>query len=219
MHQSLADLTKLYLSTFVLIRHARCSRLSALLSAMSSPRDDDVVLSMSGGAFAAAPAHETTEVFDFPEGSASFSPPSASILVPLEFEHALDVPVAPTDASASSIPLASEGASFGVASGAGVGSGSVVAPDAMGEVESVGAQYQTPVAMALDPASMANAHIVERLAVGGRRRAEAVADVAPCHSRLVLFFADERCPHEVLPVTCDERFAVTLWFKGEKLVQ
>lgn len=48
---------------------------------------------------------------------------------------------------------------------------------------------------------------------------EAVADVAPCHSRLLLFFADERCPHEVLPVTCDERFAVTMWFKGETLVQ
>lgn len=45
---------------------------------------------------------------------------------------------------------------------------------------------------------------------------DAVADVAPLGGRLVLFFADRRCPHEVLPVRSDAaRFAVTLWYKAE----
>ena len=42
---------------------------------------------------------------------------------------------------------------------------------------------------------------------------DAVADVAPLGGRLVLFHADERCPHEVLPVRSDaERYAATLWY-------
>ena len=35
--------------------------------------------------------------------------------------------------------------------------------------------------------------------------------MAPIHRRLVLFWSDARCPHEVLPAH-DERFAVSIWF-------
>ncbi|KAL1496429.1 hypothetical protein AB1Y20_016384 [Prymnesium parvum] len=43
---------------------------------------------------------------------------------------------------------------------------------------------------------------------------DAVADIAPVDGRLVLFFSDFRCPHEVLPVKKEgvERWAVTLWY-------
>ncbi len=44
---------------------------------------------------------------------------------------------------------------------------------------------------------------------------DAVADVAPLAGRLLLFLADGRCPHEVLPVCSDEpRYALTLWYLG-----
>lgn len=39
----------------------------------------------------------------------------------------------------------------------------------------------------------------------------AVADVAPLADRLILFYADYRCPHEVLPAHVP-RLAVTLWY-------
>jgi|EP00908_Phaeocystis_cordata_P014867 hypoxia-inducible factor (prolyl hydroxylase) len=44
----------------------------------------------------------------------------------------------------------------------------------------------------------------------------AVADVAPLLDRLIIFYADYRVPHEVLPAHA-ERFAITLWyFDGEE---
>ena len=36
-------------------------------------------------------------------------------------------------------------------------------------------------------------------------------DVAPLHGRLILFWSDSRCPHEVLPAY-RERYAVSIWF-------
>ena len=41
--------------------------------------------------------------------------------------------------------------------------------------------------------------------------AAAICDIAPLADRLVLFFADFRVPHEVLP-TYAVRLAVTLWY-------
>merc|ERR1711968_427903 len=37
-------------------------------------------------------------------------------------------------------------------------------------------------------------------------------DVEPVPDRLVLFYSDMRCPHEVLPVSGYDRYAVTVWF-------
>jgi hypoxia-inducible factor prolyl hydroxylase len=45
---------------------------------------------------------------------------------------------------------------------------------------------------------------------GGTRGCEKV-EIAPLLNRLVLFWSDSRCPHEVLPCYRD-RFAITLWF-------
>jgi len=33
---------------------------------------------------------------------------------------------------------------------------------------------------------------------------------------LLLFYSDFRCPHQVLEVKADERYAVTVWFMGEE---
>ncbi len=44
----------------------------------------------------------------------------------------------------------------------------------------------------------------------------AVVDVAPIIDRLIIFYADYRVPHEVLPSHA-ERYAITLWyFDGEE---
>ena len=45
-----------------------------------------------------------------------------------------------------------------------------------------------------------------------------VTDVAPLHGRLVLFWSDNRCPHEVLPSHA-ERYAVSVWFSDAEAVQ
>jgi len=41
--------------------------------------------------------------------------------------------------------------------------------------------------------------------------AAAMGRIAPLGNRLLLFYADARVPHEVLPSKAD-RYAVTLWF-------
>lgn len=41
--------------------------------------------------------------------------------------------------------------------------------------------------------------------------APAVGSIAPIGNRLLLFYADARVPHEVLPSRAD-RYAVTLWY-------
>ena len=42
---------------------------------------------------------------------------------------------------------------------------------------------------------------------------DGLCDVLPLSDRLVLFFSDFRCPHEVLPVRGERaRFACTLWY-------
>ena len=49
---------------------------------------------------------------------------------------------------------------------------------------------------------------------GGELRlhlASGVRDVPPLDGRLILFWSDNRCPHEVMP-SYKERFAVSLWF-------
>lgn len=47
---------------------------------------------------------------------------------------------------------------------------------------------------------------------------EALVDVAPLSDRLLLFFSDFRCPHEVLPVRRPGavRFGATIWYWGER---
>ena len=48
--------------------------------------------------------------------------------------------------------------------------------------------------------------------------ARASARIAPLANRLVLFYADVRVPHEVLPSHAD-RFAVTVWYHDADEVQ
>ena len=43
-----------------------------------------------------------------------------------------------------------------------------------------------------------------------------VVDVAPLLDRMLFFWSDTRCPHEVLPATGPDRYAITIWFMDEK---
>ena len=45
-----------------------------------------------------------------------------------------------------------------------------------------------------------------------------VRDVAPLGGRLLLFWSDSRCPHEVLPAH-RERYAVSIWFSDAAAVE
>ena len=53
---------------------------------------------------------------------------------------------------------------------------------------------------------------VEGRGGGEEHSGDIVCDLAPISNRLMLFYSDFRCPHEVLPVTAGERYAVTLWY-------
>mmetsp|Transcript_20142 Transcript_20142/g.67659 ORF Transcript_20142/g.67659 Transcript_20142/m.67659 type:complete len:179 (+) Transcript_20142:138-674(+) len=55
-------------------------------------------------------------------------------------------------------------------------------------------------------------------APGDAEGSEPVAEIAPVLDRLVLFLADRRCPHEVLPA-CADRYAVTAWFHDRDELQ
>ena len=48
---------------------------------------------------------------------------------------------------------------------------------------------------------------------------DVVADVAPVADRLLLFFSDFRCPHEVLETRSRARYAVTTWYMGDEEAQ
>lgn len=50
---------------------------------------------------------------------------------------------------------------------------------------------------------------------GGRLRvktARECVDIAPLGGRLVVFWPDERVPHEVMPAACADRYAITIWY-------
>lgn len=42
-----------------------------------------------------------------------------------------------------------------------------------------------------------------------------IVDVAPLFNRLLLFWSDKRCPHEVLPATGPDRYAITIWYMDQ----
>lgn len=58
-----------------------------------------------------------------------------------------------------------------------------------------------------------------KAADGGRLRVKTkteVADIAPLGGRLVVFWPDERVPHEVLPAKASDRYAITIWYLDGK---
>jgi len=53
-------------------------------------------------------------------------------------------------------------------------------------------------------------------AINGREsRTSPLVDIQPFLDRVILFFSDERVPHEVLPANL-QRYAVTLWYFNKK---
>merc|ERR1712107_949513 len=45
---------------------------------------------------------------------------------------------------------------------------------------------------------------------------DVVCDVAPLNGRLLLFYSDNRCPHEVRPIYGDRpRYATTFWYHDD----